>query len=162
MTLRGLFFLSEADDAAEMQHYDVLGLTEDAAADDIRKAYRSLALRWHPDKSPPEERAAAESLFKDLAGAYEVLRDPQRRLEYDSLRRSSTPTLQRPRSSSCGTLTVQRRRRRGREPEAAKGAPGEDQSMRRSASFGGTSRSAAAPAAPRSPAHQRAAPEDAG
>jgi len=63
--------------------YDVLGLSEDAAESEIKRAYRGLALQWHPDKSPPEERAAAEELFKALGHAYDLLRDPVRRKDYD-------------------------------------------------------------------------------
>mmetsp|Transcript_16820 Transcript_16820/g.39451 ORF Transcript_16820/g.39451 Transcript_16820/m.39451 type:complete len:361 (+) Transcript_16820:93-1175(+) len=73
--------------------YEVLGVPDDAAAPDIRKAYRSLALKWHPDKSSPEERATAEGLFKDLAGAYEILSDPKRRSEFDASRRCTTPPV---------------------------------------------------------------------
>jgi len=108
--------------------YEVLGVSEDAAAGDIRKAYRMLALRWHPDKSPPEERDAAEQAFKDLGGAYEILRDPARRREYDTARRSQTPTLQRRRGSSCSAAMGAQGRSRARtapqqDTRSASGGP---------------------------------------
>jgi molecular chaperone DnaJ len=61
--------------------YAVLGVERDASADDIKKAYRRLARQHHPDvNSEPE----AESRFKEIAMAYEILSDPQRRQQYDS------------------------------------------------------------------------------
>mmetsp|Transcript_34836 Transcript_34836/g.100125 ORF Transcript_34836/g.100125 Transcript_34836/m.100125 type:complete len:352 (+) Transcript_34836:105-1160(+) len=88
--------------------YAVLGLSEDAGPEEIRKAYRSLALRCHPDKSRPEERAAAERSFKELVGAYDVLRDPQRRSEYDTSLRCTAPMR---RSFSSPTTRVTARSR---------------------------------------------------
>lgn len=61
-------------------YYDVLGVPADAGAEEIRRAYRQLARRYHPDISG-EERGAA---FVELARAYEVLRDPLRRRQYDA------------------------------------------------------------------------------
>ena len=60
-------------------YYDVLGVSQDAGADEIKRAYRQLARRYHPDISG-EERAGA---FIELARAYDVLRDPDRRWRYD-------------------------------------------------------------------------------
>ena len=67
--------------------YKILGVTQTASDDDIRKAYRKLALKWHPDRhssKSDEERAHAEVMFKDLAEAYEVLNDREKRKRYDS------------------------------------------------------------------------------
>jgi molecular chaperone DnaJ len=61
--------------------YEVLGLTRTATDDDIKKAYRRLARQYHPDANP-DDPAAAER-FKEVAQAYEVLRDPERRRQYD-------------------------------------------------------------------------------
>ncbi|HEY2775562.1 MAG TPA: DnaJ C-terminal domain-containing protein [Candidatus Binatia bacterium] len=64
-------------------YYAVLGIARDASADDIKKAYRKLALKWHPDRHPEGERAEAETKFKKIAEAYEVLADPDKRSRYD-------------------------------------------------------------------------------
>jgi molecular chaperone DnaJ len=61
-------------------YYDVLGVSADAGAEEIKRAYRQLARRYHPDISG-EERGVA---FLELARAYEVLRDPIRRRQYDT------------------------------------------------------------------------------
>src|SRR4051812_10327161 len=62
-------------------YYEVLGVRRDASADEIKKSYRQLALKFHPDKNPGD--AAAESKFKEAAEAYEVLSDQQKRQRYD-------------------------------------------------------------------------------
>jgi molecular chaperone DnaJ len=63
-------------------YYDVLGVSRDAGAEDLKKAYRKLALKYHPDKNP-DDRATAEDRFKELSEAYQVLCDPERRAQYD-------------------------------------------------------------------------------
>ncbi len=62
-------------------HYTTLGVDRNATQDQIKKSYRQLALKYHPDKNPGNE--SAEQSFKDAAEAYEVLRDPQKRARYD-------------------------------------------------------------------------------
>jgi len=62
--------------------YEVLGVAEDASADAIRKAYRKLALKNHPDKNPGDEKA--EARFKEYTQAYEVLSDDEKRQQYDA------------------------------------------------------------------------------
>ena len=64
-------------------YYEVLGLTKSAAAEDIKKAYRNLALKYHPDRVQPDKKKEAEEKFKDMSEAYEVLIDPQKRANYD-------------------------------------------------------------------------------
>jgi len=63
-------------------YYEVLGVPRDASAEDIRRAYRKLAREFHPDVN---KDAGAEDRFKEVAEAYEVLRDPEKRERYDRL-----------------------------------------------------------------------------
>ena len=62
-------------------YYEILGVPRDATEDKIKKAYRKLALQYHPDRNPGDK--AAEESFKEAAEAYEVLRDPEKRSLYD-------------------------------------------------------------------------------
>src|ERR1700690_297200 len=64
----------------EKDFYQVLGLTKSASADEIKKAYRKLALQYHPDRNKGKE---AEDKFKEVTKAYEVLSDAQKRQSYD-------------------------------------------------------------------------------
>ncbi len=64
-------------------YYKVLGVGKTATQDEIRKAYRKLAVRFHPDKNPGDK--AAEERFKEISEANEVLSDPEKRKEYDEL-----------------------------------------------------------------------------
>lgn len=61
--------------------YTVLGVQKDASDDDIKKAYRKLAMQWHPDRNNGSKEA--EEKFKEITEAYDVLRDPQKRAAYD-------------------------------------------------------------------------------
>jgi curved DNA-binding protein len=72
-------------------YYDTLGLTRGAGAEEIKRAYRKLARKYHPDVS--KERNA-EARFKDVQEAYEVLKDPERRAAYDQLGRDYRPGQQ--------------------------------------------------------------------
>lgn len=62
-------------------YYDVLGVRRNSTDDEIKKAYRQLALKYHPDRNPGDSEA--EEQFKEAAEAYEVLRDPEKRSLYD-------------------------------------------------------------------------------
>lgn len=64
-----------------MDYYKVLGVSKTASADEIKKAYRKLALQYHPDRNP--DSAEAEAKFKEINEAHEVLSDPQKKQSYD-------------------------------------------------------------------------------
>ncbi len=64
-------------------YYKVLGVERSASQDDIRKAYRKLAVKYHPDKNPGNKQA--EDKFKEITEAHEVLGDPEKRKKYDEL-----------------------------------------------------------------------------
>jgi molecular chaperone DnaJ len=64
-------------------YYEVLGLQKSASVEDIRKAYRELALKYHPDRVAPEQKKDAEEKFKELSEAYAVLSDQNKRSLYD-------------------------------------------------------------------------------
>ena len=66
---------------AQRDYYEVLGVARDASEDEIKRAYRKMALQNHPDHNP--DNPEAEQRFKEAAEAYEVLRDPERRARYD-------------------------------------------------------------------------------
>src|SRR6202789_1496636 len=62
-------------------YYEVLAVSRGASADEIKKSYRKLAVKYHPDKNPGDK--AAEDKFKELGEAYEALSDPQKRAAYN-------------------------------------------------------------------------------
>ena len=66
---------------AKRDYYEVLGVSKSASADEIKKAYRKLAIKYHPDRNP--DNAEAEEKFKEAAEAYDVLHDEQKRKQYD-------------------------------------------------------------------------------
>lgn len=71
---------------AKRDYYEVLGIKKGASADEIKKAYRKLAVKWHPDKwshGTDAEKKTAEENFKEVAEAYDVLSDEQKRARYD-------------------------------------------------------------------------------
>ncbi len=68
---------------AAQDYYETLGISRDASADDIKKAYRKLAMKYHPDRNPGDK--SAEEKFKDIGEAYEVLSDEDKRAAYDRM-----------------------------------------------------------------------------
>ena len=67
--------------AEKRDYYEVLGVAKTATADEIKSAYRKLAMKYHPDRNPGDK--AAEEKFKEAAEAYDVLHDPDKRQRYD-------------------------------------------------------------------------------
>ena len=66
---------------AKRDYYEVLGVSKTATEDEIKKAYKKLAIKYHPDRNPDDKEA--EEKFKEAAEAYDVLHDPQKRARYD-------------------------------------------------------------------------------
>ncbi|HNV00362.1 MAG TPA: DnaJ domain-containing protein, partial [Verrucomicrobiota bacterium] len=66
---------------AKRDYYEVLGVERAVTEEDLKKAYRKLALKYHPDRNPGDK--VAEERFKELGEAYDVLSDPQKRAAYD-------------------------------------------------------------------------------
>ena len=66
---------------AKRDYYEVLGVTKSASESEIKKAYRQMALKYHPDKNPDDKDA--EEKFKEAAEAYEVLSNPDKKSRYD-------------------------------------------------------------------------------
>src|SRR5215471_2167770 len=66
---------------AKRDYYDVLGVQKNSSKDDIKKAYRKLAIQYHPDKNPGSKEA--EEKFKEATEAYEVLVDDKKKAAYD-------------------------------------------------------------------------------
>jgi DnaJ-class molecular chaperone len=93
-----------------LDYYRILGVDKGASADDVKKAYRNQARKWHPDKHP-NNKDYAEEKFKEIAEAYDVLSDEQKRQIYDvygegthSSSSSSSSTM----SAACHMLFLAR------------------------------------------------------
>jgi molecular chaperone DnaJ len=66
---------------ATTDYYQILGVSRDASDSDIKKAYRKLAIQYHPDKNPGDSEA--EEKFKEISAAFDILKDPEKRAKYD-------------------------------------------------------------------------------
>ena len=66
---------------AKQDYYTTLGVAREASADEMKKAYRKLAMQFHPDRNPGNKEAEAK--FKDISEAYDILKDDQKRAAYD-------------------------------------------------------------------------------
>jgi len=67
-------------------YYEILGVSPEAPPEEVKKAYRQLALKFHPDRNPGDRQA--EERFKEISEAYGVLMDPEKRKQYDLLSRT--------------------------------------------------------------------------
>ncbi|XP_031376102.1 dnaJ homolog subfamily B member 1 [Punica granatum] len=81
-----------------VDYYEILKVNKNATDDDLKKAYRKLAMKWHPDKNPTNKNEA-EAQFKQISEAYEVLNDPQKRAIYDQYGEEGLKDLPPPGSS---------------------------------------------------------------
>ena len=66
---------------SKRDYYEILGVNKTASADEIKKAYRKVAMQYHPDRNPGDK--TAEEKFKEAAEAYEILSDADKRAQYD-------------------------------------------------------------------------------
>src|SRR5688572_26680516 len=66
---------------SKRDYYEVLGVSRDASADELKKAYRKVAMQFHPDRNPGDK--SAEEKFKEAAEAYEILSDADKKAQYD-------------------------------------------------------------------------------
>lgn len=98
-----------------VDYYEILKVGRNASEDDLRKAYKRLAMRWHPDKNP-DTKAEAEAKFKQISEAFEVLSDTQKRAIYDQYGEEGLKEF--PSSESGGrTSSVGRQRFNARSAE---------------------------------------------
>jgi DnaJ-class molecular chaperone len=72
---------------AQKDYYKALGVPESVSAGELKKVYRKLAVKYHPDKNPGSAKQAAEAKFKEISEAYYVLSDEKRRAQYDQMRK---------------------------------------------------------------------------
>ncbi|KAL7166239.1 hypothetical protein ACSBR2_037005 [Camellia fascicularis] len=85
-----------------VDYYNILKVNRNATEDDLKKSYRRLAMKWHPDKNPNNKKEA-EAKFKQISEAYEVLSDPQKRAIYDQYGEEGLKDMPPPGSGgSCG------------------------------------------------------------
>ena len=76
---------------SDRDYYEVLGVDKSASAADIKKAYRRLAMKYHPDRNNGDKEAEAK--FKEIGEAYEVLGDEQKRAAYDRFGKAVVPAV---------------------------------------------------------------------
>ncbi|KAI3848909.1 hypothetical protein MKW92_012368 [Papaver armeniacum] len=84
-----------------VDYYNILKVNRQATDEDLKKSYRRLAMKWHPDKNPNNKKDA-EAKFKQISEAYEVLSDPQKRAVYDQYGEEGLKGVPPPGSSSAG------------------------------------------------------------
>ena len=74
-------FFNNMSNSGDTKLYDILGVSKNATDAEIKKEYRKLAIKHHPDKNPGKEN---EEKFKEISKAYDILKDPEKRKNYDS------------------------------------------------------------------------------
>ncbi|KAF8400745.1 hypothetical protein HHK36_014045 [Tetracentron sinense] len=84
-----------------VDYYNILKVNRNATDDDLKKSYRRLAMKWHPDKNPNSKKEA-EAKFKQISEAYEVLSDPQKRAVYDQYGEEGLKGIPPPGTGSSG------------------------------------------------------------
>jgi DnaJ-class molecular chaperone len=84
--------MSNDNEKEKVDYYEVLGVKKDSDITEIKKAYRSLAQKWHPDKNI-DNKEEAEKKFKEIAHAFEVLSDPKKREAYDNGEDENSPEM---------------------------------------------------------------------
>jgi molecular chaperone DnaJ len=72
---------------AKKNYYEILGVAEDADEKEIKKAFRKLAMKYHPDRAPEDKKKEYEAKFKEINEAQEVLTDAKKRQMYDAYRK---------------------------------------------------------------------------
>lgn len=87
-----------------VDYYQVLGVDSNATTDDIKRAYKQSALRWHPDEFHAEQSEYATKRFQEISSAYEVLKDPIEKKEYDAKRDATSSAGQQPMTGQQVTL----------------------------------------------------------
>ena len=85
--------------SANKDPYEALGVKPDASQNEIKKAYRRLAKKYHPDSTGGDK--AKEARFKEVSTAYDIVGDPDKRAQYDSMRRGVHPPSHRPLRGRC-------------------------------------------------------------
>ncbi|XP_071723488.1 uncharacterized protein [Rutidosis leptorrhynchoides] len=85
-----------------VDYYSVLKVDKNATEDDLKKSYRRLAMKWHPDKNP-NDKIEAEARFKQISEGYEVLSDPQKRTIYDQHGEEGLKDMPPPSSNGAGS-----------------------------------------------------------
>ena len=111
---------------AKRDFYDILGVPKNASDEDIKKAYRKLAMKHHPDRNQGDDAKKSEEKFKEAKEAYEMLSDPQKRAAYDQYGHAGVdPNMGGGRRRGCLCRPCQQRRR------SAEGQAGRRQRGRR-------------------------------
>ncbi|CAA7031211.1 unnamed protein product [Microthlaspi erraticum] len=88
-----------------VDYYNILKVNHNATEDDLKKAYKRLAMIWHPDKNPSARRDEAEAKFKRISEAYDVLSDPQKRQIYDHYGEEGLKSGKIPNSASSSSFS---------------------------------------------------------
>src|SRR3989339_756796 len=81
LTSKGLKVIEALGEELNRDYYEVLGVSKEATAEEIKKAYRKMAIKYHPDKNPGDKQS--EEKFKEAAEAYDVLSNPDKKSRYD-------------------------------------------------------------------------------